>query len=96
MKVCIVNMVKKSKLLAALDAHKGINYELERQKALHKKAENKKRMLAASKSLGNAHAETTVVRDNENKPQVEDDSPGWTSDVSKSHLLPAPHTNGSP
>ncbi|OJD15962.1 hypothetical protein AJ78_03831 [Emergomyces pasteurianus Ep9510] len=36
-------MVKKSKLLLALDAHKGRNYELERQKKLQKAAEKKKR-----------------------------------------------------
>ncbi|OAX81165.1 hypothetical protein ACJ72_04492 [Emergomyces africanus] len=36
-------MVKKSKLLLALDAHKGRNYELERQKKLQKAAAKKKR-----------------------------------------------------
>ncbi|KAL2373311.1 rRNA processing protein [Blastomyces gilchristii SLH14081] len=36
-------MVKKSKLLSALDAHKGRNYELERQKKLQKAAERRKR-----------------------------------------------------
>jgi rRNA-processing protein EBP2 len=36
-------MVKKSKLFAALDAHKGRDYEKERQKKLAKAAEKKKR-----------------------------------------------------
>lgn len=35
-------MVKKSKLFAALDAHKGRDYEKERQKKLAKAAEKKK------------------------------------------------------
>ncbi|PGH36920.1 rRNA-processing protein EBP2 [[Emmonsia] crescens] len=39
-------MVKKSKLLSALDAHKGRNYELERQKKLQKAAEKKKKATA--------------------------------------------------
>jgi len=36
-------MVKKSKLFAALDAHKGRDYEKERQKKLAKAAEKKKK-----------------------------------------------------
>jgi hypothetical protein len=36
-------MVKKSKLFAALDAHKGRDYEKERQKKLAKTAEKKKK-----------------------------------------------------
>lgn len=36
-------MVKKSKLFAALDAHKGKDYEKERQKKLAKAAEKKKK-----------------------------------------------------
>ena len=36
-------MARKSKLLSALDAHKGRNFELERQKKLQKAAEKKKK-----------------------------------------------------
>ena len=36
-------MAKKSKLLLALDAHKGRNYELERQKKLQKAAAKEKK-----------------------------------------------------
>lgn len=36
-------MAKKSKLLSALDAHKGRDYEKERQKKLAKAAEKKKK-----------------------------------------------------
>lgn len=36
-------MAKKSKLFAALDAHKGRDYEKERQKKLAKAAEKKKK-----------------------------------------------------
>lgn len=39
----IAKMVKKSKLFAALDAHKGRDYEKERQKKLAKAAEKKKK-----------------------------------------------------
>ncbi|KAG5300835.1 rRNA processing protein [Histoplasma ohiense] len=39
-------MAKKSKLLLALDAHKGRDYQLERQKKLQKAAEKKKRAAA--------------------------------------------------
>lgn len=37
-------MVTKSKLLSALDAHKGKNYELEKQKKLQKQAAKRKRL----------------------------------------------------
>ena len=80
-------MVKKSKLLAALDVHKGRNYELERQKALQKKAEKKKRIQARSKSLENGNADSSVVQNGRSGPQVEEESDSWVSDVST-----GPHT----
>lgn len=40
-------MAKKSKLLSALDAHKGRDFEKERQKKLQKAAEKRKRSKAA-------------------------------------------------
>lgn len=37
------SMAKRSKLLTALDAHKGVNYKLENQKKQQKQAEKRKR-----------------------------------------------------
>ncbi|PGH02280.1 rRNA-processing protein EBP2 [Blastomyces parvus] len=54
-------MVKKSKLLSALDAHKGRNYELERQKKLQKAAEKRKRAAGgASKDAVNDNEEQEI------------------------------------
>ena len=58
-------MPKKSKLLAALDSHKGKDYRLERQKALRKAAARKKALkeapeISADKSEiggGTAHSD---------------------------------------
>ena len=93
--VYVATMVKKSKLLAALDAHKGRNYELERQKALQKKAEKRKRMQAGSKSLENGNADQSVVNDDGSEPQVDDESESLVSDVSVSHLPLVVSTIGS-
>ncbi|PGH05365.1 hypothetical protein AJ79_06834 [Helicocarpus griseus UAMH5409] len=54
-------MVKKSKLLLALDAHKGRNYELERQKKLQKAAEKRKQAKAGN---------TDDAKDDENEGGV--------------------------
>ncbi|KLJ09534.1 hypothetical protein EMPG_15060 [Blastomyces silverae] len=54
-------MVKKSKLLSALDAHKGRDYELERQKKLQKAAERRKRAAAGdSKDTLNDNEEQEI------------------------------------
>ena len=43
-------MARKSKLLAALDAHKGRDFMLEKQKKLQKQAEKRKRLKTVEKS----------------------------------------------
>ncbi|EEP80197.1 hypothetical protein UREG_05039 [Uncinocarpus reesii 1704] len=50
-------MVKKSKLLNALDAHKGRDFDKERQKKLQKAAEKKKRLKAGNQVEGEAENE---------------------------------------
>lgn len=74
-------MVKKSKLLAALDAHKGKDYKLEKQKILQKKAEKRK------KTKQREQSEDT--EEGEEKPEAKksivepDGSEGWESDESE-------------
>lgn len=51
-------MAKRSKLLYALDAHKGRNYDLERQKKLQKAAEKAKK---ANKNVADEGVEATEV-----------------------------------
>jgi rRNA-processing protein EBP2 len=46
-------MVKKGKLLVALEAHKGLNHKLERDKKLRKQAEKLKRAKAATNGAAN-------------------------------------------
>ncbi|OJD27382.1 hypothetical protein ACJ73_01227 [Blastomyces percursus] len=63
-------MVKKSKLLSALDAHKGRNYELERQKKLQKAAERRKRAAAGdSKNTLNNDEEKGIKKDDPTSPK---------------------------
>ena len=67
-------MAKKSKLLAALDAHKGVDHELERQKKLQKQAARRKRSRAAAKlrNGGPANGEVDAeVNGKEERPQKE-------------------------
>ena len=72
-------MAKKSKLLAALDAHKGRNYELERQKSLQKKAEKRKKAKAEAKSL---EVEVLVEDNVSGNGSAAQDSEGWESEGS--------------
>lgn len=64
-------MAKKSKLLAALDAHKGRDYKLEHQKKLQKQAERRKC--------------STVTKPDVENPDLEIDAEnsGWESDESE-------------
>lgn len=54
-------MVKKSKLLLALDAHKGRDYEAERQKKLVKAAEKRKAKKAKKEEDGEETDEKVCV-----------------------------------
>lgn len=81
-------MVKKSKLLAALDAHKGKDYKLEKQKMLQRKAEKRKKTKHpeqsedAEKEGKNPEAKVSVV-------QPDAGSEGWESDKSENAAVRA-------
>lgn len=76
-----ITMAKKSKLLAALDAHKGRDYKLEKQKKLQKQAAKKKRSHPTQE-------EKTAIEEKENLPNPPSgitavpgiESDGWESD----------------
>lgn len=70
-------MVKKSKLLAALDAHKGKDYKLEKQKILQKKAEKRKKTKQPEQS-----EDTEEEEKKESVVQPDGGSEGWESDKS--------------
>ncbi|MCJ1417627.1 rRNA-processing protein and EBNA1-binding protein ebp2 [Xylographa parallela] len=73
-------MARKSKLLAALDAHKGKDYKLEKQKTLQKDAAKRKRIKAAAQiSTDDAGSEPEAVG-NDVQQQLGDDSERWESD----------------
>lgn len=74
-------MAKKSKLLAALDAHKGRDYKLEKQKKQQKQAAKKKRTKAA-RSISE-EKENFEAQANGTASMPEAESDGWESDESE-------------
>ena len=78
-------MVKKSKLLAALDAHQGRDYKLEKQRTLQKQAAKRKRVAIASQDSANqSEAETSALVEADGAiPRLEEESVGWESDESE-------------
>ena len=71
----------KSKLLTALDAHRGRDYKVEKQKKLQKQAAKKKK----SKAPVSNHLEQEVGLESEVNgtiPITEAESEGWESDES--------------
>lgn len=82
-------MVKRSKLLAALDAHKGKDYKLEKQKKLQKLAIKGKQ----SKSrLKDAEADDEETR---STSQLKAGSDGWDSDESEEAGGLKPYVDGA-
>lgn len=81
-------MTKGSKLLVALNAHKGKQYEFEKQKTLRKKAEKKKKAEQESQPSkhDNGHEEELKVNHDISVP--EQDSDGWESDESEDAPTP--------
>lgn len=73
-------MAKKGKLLVALDAHKGRDYKLEKQKKQQKQAAKKKCVKAQGPDW--EEKENVVARPNATAPMREDRSDGWESDES--------------
>ena len=74
-------MARKGKLLAALDAHKGRDYRLEKQKKQQKQAAKKKRTKASESSLEenkNVEAQAIGILS-----VHEAESDGWESDESE-------------
>lgn len=80
-------MAKKSKLLAALEAHKGKDYKLEKQKILQKKAEKRKKTKQREQSKDTEEGEKTP-EDKESIVQPDAVSEGWESDESE-NVAPA-------
>ena len=72
----------KSKLLTALDSHRGRNYKVEKQKKLQKQAAKKKRskVPVSNNAEQKENAETEV---NGTVPMPEVESEGWESDESE-------------
>ena len=71
-------MAKKSKLLAALDAHKGRDYELKKQKKLQKQAAKKKSSpQLQSSDVDGGPPGAALVNGTGSEPEVE--SEGWES-----------------
>ena len=69
----------KSKLLTALDAHRGRNYKVEKQKKLQKQAAKKKKSQApASNDIEQKEEVETVA--NSTIPMPEAESEDWESD----------------
>ena len=78
-------MAKKSKLLAALDAHQGRDYEKERQKKLQKLASKRRQIQAAKAPIeeiaDGEEPSRPIVNGSESRLEVE--SEGWESDESE-------------
>ena len=74
-------MAKKSRLFAALDAHKGRDYKIEKQKKLQKQAAKKLGTKAPGSIL--EEKENAEVPANSILPVPQDESGGWESDESE-------------
>ncbi|KAL8938568.1 MAG: hypothetical protein Q9211_003157, partial [Gyalolechia sp. 1 TL-2023] len=85
-------MVKKSKLIAALDEHKGVNYKLEKQKKLQKQAAKRKRA-KEQQNHPSKHGQANGVEPRMSgalPPGEEDDDVEWESEDG-SDASPAAH-----
>lgn len=85
-------MAKKSKLLAALDAQKGRDHNLERQKKLQRQAVKRKKARPQAQStepeIENEKGTKVDIPVNGTDPQLKEDSEGWESDGSEDALSP--------
>ena len=75
------SMAKKGKLLAALDAHKGRDYKLEKQKKQQKQAAKQKRTKTPGSNLDEKKNVEAQANGTASMPDVESD--GWESDESE-------------
>ncbi|MCJ1256115.1 rRNA-processing protein and EBNA1-binding protein ebp2 [Lignoscripta atroalba] len=76
-------MVKKSKLLAALDAHKGRDHKLEKQKKLQKEAEKRKQSKQIPDELAVGSIQGGGAESNNGVSQLNEESDGYESDESE-------------
>ena len=74
-------MAKKSKLLAALDAHKGRDYQAEKQKKQQKQAKKKKHLKKTK--APEEEKENLELVTNGAAPVLQSESDGWESDESE-------------
>ncbi|MCJ1403730.1 rRNA-processing protein and EBNA1-binding protein ebp2 [Xylographa trunciseda] len=91
-------MARKSKLLAALDAHKGRDYKLERQKTLQKNAEKRKRTKEAAQDVTDDAIPEVEADGDDVEAQLDEESEGWESDESEAAIATnhvGPHGVGS-
>ena len=87
-------MAKKSKLLAALDAHKGRDFKKERQKKLQKQAERRKKTKSVEKgsddesgSGGESESgQAGGAQVGDTPAQLDTESEGWETDESEAAL----------
>lgn len=75
-------MARRSKLLAALEAHKGRDYKLERQKKLQKHAIKKKKSNLQVQTLDTEDGQIGGAPVDGNTLEAEAYSEGWESDES--------------
>ncbi len=76
-------MAKKSKLLAALDAHKGRDYKLEKQKKFQKQADKRKKSRPPPQQLEAENEREDGARINHVLKGSGSESDGWESEESK-------------
>ena len=76
-------MAKKSKLLAALDAHKGRDYNLENQTQLQKQAERRKKSKVSKDASDAESTGEGGAQLNGKTSRLEEESDGWESDESE-------------
>ena len=79
----VATMVKKSKLLAALDAHKGRDHKLEKQKKLQKEAEKRKQSKQIPDELAVGSIQGGGAESNNGVSQLNEESDGYESDESE-------------
>lgn len=79
-------MAKKSKLLAALDAHQGRDFKQEHQKKMQKQAERRKKSKPED-DLSESESEAAVGTKVHNiSAQTDAESEGWETDESEAAL----------
>lgn len=79
-------MAKKSKLLAALDAHKGTDFKKEHQKKLQKQAERRKKTNPVDDASEGEIEAADGAQVHNTSAQLDAESEGWETDESEAAL----------